>query len=497
MSRPPTITPPPLRQPAATRRITPRVVLICAAVLLTVVLIVAMGYARFRVSNASAIRKLEAEARAKGEPLTLVELQSKYPPIPDEDNAATALLESWREEAPEFWAAFFSGARHLPEQQNKEYDPALPYLGTEARKVPPGEPLSPASLSAAEAFLKAHESRYAQMHQAIQRPRFHFPVNLTDGLGALVPHLKLLKQEVTYFQIAALVAAERNDPAKALSALRDSARVGQLLAEEPMLISQLVRLSCFELTVGGMEQWLSRQPLSADDLEQVRRLLEESNLHGTAQFALMAERAFSLSAFSRDGAAYLAAEGVVNDSTEAESAAESERMMRMGFDLIRITGYLLPDQRLMLETFKKCIPLAGEETPESLAEFDNLFDEFAIKALKFPTKMFSAMLLPALQKVPPKFASYEARRRAALTAIAVELYRLDQEGRLPEQLDNLCPTYLAALPADPFDGQPLRYRKLERGYVVYSVGQDRQDNGGKAQPRGSATDGDVAFTVHR
>jgi hypothetical protein len=465
--------------------------------LLTLVLIVAMGYARFRISHASAIRQLEAEARAKGEPLTLVELQSKYPPIPDEDNAATALLEIWQEEEPEFWAAFFSGARHLPEQRNQEYDGALPYLGTEARKVPPGEPLSPASLAAAEAFLKTHESRYAQMHQAIQRPRFHFPVNLADGLGALVPHLKLLKQEVTYFQIAALIAAERNDPARALSALRDSARVGQLLAEEPMLISQLVRLSCFELTVGGMEQWLSRQPLSADDLEQVHRLLEESNLHGTTQFALMAERAFSLSAFGRDVAAYLAAEGAANDGDEAESAAESERMMRMGFDLIRVTGYLGPDQRLMLETFKQSIHLSGQETPESLLEYEALYDEVAIKARKFPPKLFSAMLLPALQKVPPKFASYEARRRAALTAIAVERYRLEQQGRRPERLDDLHPAYLPSIPTDPFDGQPLRYRRLERGYVVYSVGQDRKDNDGKERVRGNTTDTDVTFMVQR
>jgi hypothetical protein len=38
------------------------------------------------------------------------------------------------------------------------------------------------------------------------------------------------------------------------------------------------------------------------------------------------------------------------------------------------------------------------------------------------------------------------------------------------------PTYLAQLPIDPFDGQPLRYRRRNRGYLLYSVMDGGQDN---------------------
>jgi hypothetical protein len=34
------------------------------------------------------------------------------------------------------------------------------------------------------------------------------------------------------------------------------------------------------------------------------------------------------------------------------------------------------------------------------------------------------------------------------------------------------------VPTDPFDGRPLRYRRLADGVVVYSVGDDRADDGG-------------------
>jgi hypothetical protein len=37
---------------------------------------------------------------------------------------------------------------------------------------------------------------------------------------------------------------------------------------------------------------------------------------------------------------------------------------------------------------------------------------------------------------------------------------------------------MPSVPADPFDGKPMRYRKLAKGYVVYSVGPDMKDEGG-------------------
>src|SRR5262249_15700466 len=48
----------------------------------------------------------------------------------------------------------------------------------------------------------------------------------------------------------------------------------------------------------------------------------------------------------------------------------------------------------------------------------------------------------------------------------------------PDAIDKLCPQYLATVPIDPFDGQPLRYRPLEDGVMVYAVGDDGVDDGG-------------------
>ena len=41
---------------------------------------------------------------------------------------------------------------------------------------------------------------------------------------------------------------------------------------------------------------------------------------------------------------------------------------------------------------------------------------------------------------------------------------------------------------DPFTEEPLRYRPEGEGFLVYSVGAERQDNGGTPSPRGEDSD---------
>lgn len=53
---------------------------------------------------------------------------------------------------------------------------------------------------------------------------------------------------------------------------------------------------------------------------------------------------------------------------------------------------------------------------------------------------------------------YAAGRRAAVLKAAVRLYEAEAD-QPPDRLDRLVPKYLPAVPADPFDGKPFRYRR--------------------------------------
>jgi len=93
-----------------------------------------------------------------------------------------------------------------------------------------------------------------------------------------------------------------------------------------------------------------------------------------------------------------------------------------------------------------------------------------------------------------------AQVRAAQSALAVERFRL-AHGQLPEDLQELVPQFLSAVPDDPFDGQSLRYHRLAKGYVVYSIGRDGHDDGGRERPfdakSSDKTEYDITFTVER
>jgi hypothetical protein len=473
----------------------PPTALFLIPILLVSLIALVLWYVSVRMSNASAIRKLEQTARQRGEPLTLAELQAKYPPIPDEENAAVALMALWEMEDPPFWKAFVNGERTLPERAAEKYDPALPYLGSEAQRFPRiGLPNSN-SLAAAEAYLSAKAAHLEKVRAALRQPRCRFPIKLEDGPDALLPHLAWLKTEAQNFRIVALVAAEGGDKNAALTALKDVVRTGQILASEPPLISQLVRVACLNLALNGVEQLLSRQRLTIDELEVLRQLLEELNLPGLARSALVSERPFSLCAFDPVVLAHMSPANSSDD--DPGDPGQRARNIRAGVGFMRAIGDLDADRRLILETLSEAIDLAGQETPESLRRIEALFEEVSRKARRFPPKIFSSMMLPALQKVPARFASFEARRQAALTALAVERFRLDHGGRLPETLAEIVPGYLSAIPPDPFDGKALRFRKLERGFVVYSIGSDRQDNDGQERKAGETKQTDMTVIVER
>jgi hypothetical protein len=78
------------------------------------------------------------------------------------------------------------------------------------------------------------------------------------------------------------------------------------------------------------------------------------------------------------------------------------------------------------------------------------------------------------------FFRYLANRRMAAIALAIRLYEVDH-GERPQQLAELVPDYLAAIPPDPFspEGATLRYRPEAERPVLYSVFYDGQDNGGE------------------
>ena len=91
---------------------------------------------------------------------------------------------------------------------------------------------------------------------------------------------------------------------------------------------------------------------------------------------------------------------------------------------------------------------------------------------------FTAMLIPAYDKIILNMTSAQAGLDQAKIVAALERYRL-AKGNYPPTLAELVPAYLAKLPGDMFHDRGLVYRPDGDSFTLYSTGFNVEDDGGE------------------
>ena len=80
----------------------------------------------------------------------------------------------------------------------------------------------------------------------------------------------------------------------------------------------------------------------------------------------------------------------------------------------------------------------------------------------------------------PLLVQADAHHRLTSVAVAVAGY-LAKHRALPADLESLIPKFLDQIPIDPFDGKPLKTVSEPGSLIVYSVGIDAEDDGGREE----------------
>jgi hypothetical protein len=103
----------------------------------------------------------------------------------------------------------------------------------------------------------------------------------------------------------------------------------------------------------------------------------------------------------------------------------------------------------------------------------------------------SGICVPSLERLFLLHFRSLTSRHLAGTALAIRLYQVDQ-GRRPQTLGDLVPNYLPEIPLDPFaeDGSAIGYAPEGRPAILYSVGPDGVDDGGRYAFRSGGIDWD-------
>ena len=72
----------------------------------------------------------------------------------------------------------------------------------------------------------------------------------------------------------------------------------------------------------------------------------------------------------------------------------------------------------------------------------------------------------------------QVTRRLLMLHLGVRTFQLENR-RVPNALTELVPAHLPALPFDPYGNGSFVYRRNAEGFLLYSVGPDGLDDGGK------------------
>jgi hypothetical protein len=448
----------------ARRRTGKRWIVIAGALLLAVVAVLLVGMYLWDRSLQEAI----AETDRLDPGWRFDDLEAARAPVPDAENGAVLVLAAAKQ-MPHPWLA--------PPPSG---DPG----GLEGRLAELPLPQRPGEADATElrAALTKVAAAVATARGLADWPRGRYTlVWAKDLVGTLMPHVQEAREVARLLALDALQRAFDGDMDGAVRSCQAALNAGRSLGDEPSVMSQLSRAVGTRQVLHSLEQTLAQGEASAQALEDLQRLLAAEAEEPLQLLAARSDRVMFYQCLEvmRTGRFQRAAYGMA-------SSAMGPTVDDLG-DRLRAKSC----QPAYLRYFNEVVEITKLPTEQQ---------QERLQELREPRENLPK-LLEALTRggewprLAQTFHRNKAQLRCAAAAIAAERYRL-VEGRWPESLDVLVPRYLAAVPTDPFDGQPLRLKRSEDGLVIYSVGVDRKDDGGNIsrewdQPQGT----DVGFRL--
>jgi hypothetical protein len=385
-----------------------------------------------------------AELRAAGEPVTpgdLAEIYRLPPGVPDNSRF-------WLDAIGPFDGEAFVAACNKA-KLDEMFDGKIP---------PPGEEWP--QLDDARELLSQYSASLRALHEAAaDQGGVRYPMRFADGIAMLLPHAQRLRGAARLLALEAHVKAHEGDVAGAAQAIHTGFVTARTLEHDPILVVLFVRIACDSVARGQIEQLVSRVEFSDADLEGLRADLQKARYQPQLSRALQGER-------------------VVGLATMRNPVALGNEAPPMG----GLPFFRGNDTRCYLQCLELMVSQAKLPPSQALAgvkKFDADLAEMtgASSPLARLRNSMTSLLVPALGAVFSAAARGTASNDTADVALAVEQFRR-RHGKLPERLDELMPEFIPAVPADAFDGNPLRYVVGRDRYIVYSVGQDLIDQGG-------------------
>ena len=318
--------------------------------------------------------------------------------------------------------------------------------------------------------LKTGEPLLTELQSATARPYCRFNIAYEDwnskegGLPGYMEHFVPIKWLFTFLNLHAEAEMVSGRTDQALDDIKVMFRVDDGLKDEPLVMSQLVRMAGVTIMLKPVGEGLLEQRWSEDQLRVLQERLQKTDLIASTVRAFYGERDICSNPSFDQG--YMFPRGWNR------------------FEQINVN-------RAFQDAVLPRIDLAAREIkPDVNHLIDLTWQQQHAKwlSLILHHNIMAKMLIPVYSTVPQKLALAQSEVDMAMLACGLERYRLAQ-GQYPDDLNALVPRFVTVLPHDIINGQPLKYRRTENGrFILYSVGWNEKDDGGVVAARSSHPD---------
>ncbi len=429
----------------------------------TAILLVGV-YCVYRAVLRARVEAEYAKIRSEGFPVTGEELDAWYA-MPEGENAANVYLQA------------FSKLDTKLEEDSPDYK-LIPHFGYGEFPLA-GDPISTEMIQAIDKFLKKNSEVMELLQNAAKFHGCRYPANLKVGLTVELPHLVMIRKTGQLMDLAVLSNVFKGNDDEAIHRLTDLVALARSLEQEPILLSQLVRIAVTEFVVDGAERIFSNGRLDDSRIQKLTEVFTQDETSEMFVRSLAGERC---------QVTILTQKALDIGAIFGPNANLGEWTLAAGY---RLTGLMDLDQFEYASRMSELIRAARQSTHRERLKAAK---GFGSRLPDVPSYCFlTRLILPALDGAILSDTRHACRLHLVQVAGAIERYRL-AKGTVPADLSDLLPEFMPVVPEDPFTDPPAppRYVRRTKGYVVYSVGENGVDDGGDKEDQK-----DVTFEVAR
>jgi hypothetical protein len=322
------------------------------------------------------------------------------------------------------------------------------------------------------------------LRTACSRPHARWAIKGDDLSTMDIPNFVLMRTIAQMLVTRANLNLVSGRPEIAWDDLSLVLRLSEYLKDSPTLVAAMTKVALVGLSMDSIKGGIDNGLWKEEQLVAMQNTLKDINLVAEVAQAVRAERAASLLRIEnlpdRSTSLAKAFYGVFNLGSQPPEAIDK----LSAFSVFTPRGWLYQNE-VSLCRFQQTLLDALQPSPTRI---DSLTLDKVQKDIRaqqgnyrtLPYCLVSYLFCPNLQTCFVVTSIDQTLVQQAYLACGLERFRL-HEGNYPSQLDELLPDYADRIPNDLFSPNPLHYRplKTEGGYLIWSVGWDQKDDGGR------------------